>query len=208
MNRSDSSIALATAGKVGRNALRVVVGVAAIAAPALHSLTDFLEWYQGGFSSVQLWLNYFAFLPMSWLLLGVYVVHDREVDMLGLVGALLYGVAFTYFAHTTLYALVDRVPTYEALWQGLGATYTVHGAIMVAGGLLFARSVLRAGWLPKVAVRLFAAGLVINLLLALLPAPEILQTLGTTLRNLGLMWIGYAILSDSPRSVVDQAESG
>jgi hypothetical protein len=81
-------------------------------------------------------------------------------------------------------------------------------ALMVAGGLLFARSALRAGWLPKVAVCLFAAGLVINLLLALLPAPEILQTLGTTLRNLGLMWIGYAILSDSPRSVVDQAESG
>jgi hypothetical protein len=55
---------------------------------------------------------------------------------------------------------------------------------------------------------LFAAGLVVNVLLALLPAPEILQTLGTTLRNLGLMWIGYAILSNSPRSVVDQAESG
>lgn len=175
--------------------LTVVVGIAAIVAPALHFLTDAMEWYQGGFSPAQLWINYIAFLPMSWLLLGIYAVHEARPTLVGLVGALLYGVAFTYFAHTTLYALADHIPTYEALWSHLGALYTMHGALMVFGGLLFAWSALRAGWLPKGALVLFAAGLVWNLILALLPAPDILQTIGSTARNLGLMAMGYAILT-------------
>ena len=52
-------------------ALEVVVGAAAIAAPVLHTITDGMEWYAGGFSDAQLWLNYLAFAPMPWLLLGI-----------------------------------------------------------------------------------------------------------------------------------------
>lgn len=174
--------------------LNLAVGIAALVAPALHSLTDVMEWLHGGFSTPQLWLNYVAFLPMAWLLLGMYAVHQPRPNVVGLVGALLYGVAFTYFAHTTLYALAEQVPTYEALWSRLGALYTVHGAFMVVGGLMFAWSAFRVGWLPRWALLLFAAGLVWNLVLALLPAPDILQTVGSTARNLGLMAMGYAIL--------------
>ncbi len=177
-----------------RTAFHIVVGVAAITAPALHSLSDAMEWYRGGFSTGQLWLTYIAFLPMPWLLLGVYAVHQPRPSLLGLIGALLYGVAFTYFAHTALYALAERTPTYEVLWQRLGSTYTVHGAFMVIGGLLFAWSALRAHWLPSFSVLLFAAGLAVNLVLALVPAPDILQTVGTAVRNLGVVSMGYAIL--------------
>ena len=127
----------------------MVVGAAAIVAPILHSVTDAMEWYQHGFSHAQLWLNYVAFLPMPWLLLGMYAVHDEQLGRSALVGALLYGIAFTYFAHTTLYALASQAPTYEALWQQLGSTYTVHGAFMVVGGLLFAVAALRAGELAQ-----------------------------------------------------------
>ncbi|AOF82638.1 putative membrane protein [Methyloversatilis sp. RAC08] len=174
--------------------LSIVVGIAALVAPALHSITDALEWYYGGFSAGQLWLNYVAFLPMPWLLLGLYVVCEPRPNVLGLIGALLYGVAFTYFAHTTLYAIAEHVPTYEALWTRLGNLYTVHGAFMVLGGLMFAWSALRAGWLPKWPLLLFASGLALNLLLALIPAPDILQTIGSAARNLGLAAMGYAIL--------------
>ena len=174
--------------------LNVVVGIAALVAPALHSLTDVMEWYQGGFSATQLWINYIAFLPMPWLLLGMYAAHEPRPNAVGLVGALLYGVAFTYFAHTTLYALTDHVLTYEALWLRLGDLYTVHGALMVLGGFMFAWSTLRAGWLPGGALLLFATGILWNLALALLPAPDILQTIGSAARNLGLMAMGYAIL--------------
>lgn len=56
------------------NILQVVVGWAAIVAPVLHCITDAMEWHQGGFSPVQLRLNYLAFLPMPWLLLGIYAL--------------------------------------------------------------------------------------------------------------------------------------
>lgn len=158
-----------------------------------------MEWYQGGFSVGQLWLNYVAFVPMPWLLLGIYAVHEPKPSAAGLIGALLYGAAFTYFAHTTLVALEQRVATYEGLWQQLGATYTAHGALMILGGLLFSWSMLRAGWLPKVPVMLFLAGITTNLVLALLPAPDILQTLGSAARNLGLAAMGYFILADALR---------
>jgi len=180
------------AGRAG--ALQAVVGAAALAAPALHSATDVMEWSQHGFSQAQLWLNYLAFLPMPWLLLGIYAVHEVKPGAAGLAGAVLHGIAFTYFAHTTLYALAEKAPDYEAMWTKLGTTYTVHGALMVVGGLLFAGSVFRAGWLPRPAIALFAAGLVLNLVLALVPVPDLLQTLGTALRNAGLVGMGWFLL--------------
>jgi hypothetical protein len=181
--------------KTTGTALSTTVGVAALAAPTLHSLTDALEWYHGGFTTAQLWLNYAVFLPMPWLLLGVYAVHEPRPNVAGLVGALLYGAAFTYFAHTALYALTERATNYEELWVRLGATYTVHGAVMICGGLLFGWSVFRAGWLPRLAVVAFLAGVLANLIVWLLPAADILQTIGSAVRNLGLVLMGYFILT-------------
>jgi hypothetical protein len=168
--------------------------MAAILAPALHLATDLMEWRQGGFSALQLWLNYAAFLPMPWLLLGLYAVHEPPPHPVALAGALLYGVAFTYFAFTTLYALADGIPDYATLWQRTGFTYTSHGALMVAGGFLFGAAVLRAGSLPRLAVLLFLAGLALNLLFALIPVPEIAQIAGSALRNFGLIGMGLAVV--------------
>lgn len=190
----------ASGAAAGRTALQVLVGISAIGAPALHTLTDALEWYHHGFSNAQLWLSYLAFLPMPWLLLGIYAAHESPPEARGLVGAVLYGAAFTYFAHTALLALAEHSPSYESLWARLGTTYTVHGALMVIGGLLFAWSALRAAWLPAVSVWLFGTGIIINLLLALVPAPDILQTVGTAVRNAGLICMGYAILSGGRRA--------
>ena len=175
--------------------LRLLVGVAAVVAPVLHSITDVMEWVQDGFSATQLWLNYLAFLPMPWLLLGMYALHAEELPSSALAGAVLYGVAFTYFAHTTLYALQSQAPDYEVLWQQLGVTYTIHGAAMVVGGLLFAASALRSRAMPRPPVLLFAIGLLVNLGLALAPAPDILQTIGTAVRNAGIVGMGYALVS-------------
>jgi hypothetical protein len=188
---------LPNTSRYSRNALRVAVGTAALIAPALHSITDAMEWYQHGFSMLQLWLNYFAFLPMAWLLLGIFALHEPKPNSLGLVGALLYGAAFTYFAHTTLFAISERIASYDLLWSRLGFIYTIHGALMVTGGLLFSWSAWRAAWLPKMPIGCFSAGLVVNLLLALVPAPDILQTLGSALRNTGLILMGYSIMFGS-----------
>jgi hypothetical protein len=141
---------------------------------------------------------------MSWLLLGIYAVHDPRPGTAGLVGALLYGAAFTYFAHTTLYALSEHVSTYEVLWQRLGGIYTIHGGLMVCGGLLFALSALRAAWLPRFSVLLFLAGIVANLVLGLLPSPDILQTIGSAARNLGLVAMGCYVLFKCPEQRPDK----
>lgn len=87
------------------------------------------------------------------------------------------------------------------LWQQLGTTYTVHGAFMVVGGLLFAWSALRSSAFPKFAVLLFGAGLMVNLALAVVPAPDILRTVGTVIRNAGIVGMGYALLFDGPGRV-------
>lgn len=178
------------------SALRCVVGVTAIVAPALHSITDAMEWWHGGFTTTQLALNLAAFVPMPLLLPGIYALYRPRPGRAGLLGALLYGAAFGYFAFTTVYALAANVPSYEALWQRLGHLYTFFGGMMVAGGALFAWSILRVGWLPRAAGALFGIGIAANFVLALLPVPDLLQTLGSTVRNLGLIAMGGAILID------------
>lgn len=182
-------------GATGSAALHKLVGSAAIIAPAVHSLTDASEWLSGGFSTPALWLNYAAFLPLPALLLGLYALQRPRISILGLAGAILYGFAFIYFAHTTLFALALRTENYQQLWEQLGGIYTVHGGVMVVGGLAFAWATARAHVFPEWTAWLFAAGILLNLLMALLPVPELLQTVGTLLRNLGLMGMGWAVLA-------------
>ncbi len=175
---------------------RCCVGTAAIVAPALHSITDVMEWWSGGFTDTQLWLNVLAFLAMPVLLLGIYAVFDPRPPRISLAGAILYGVSFAYFLFTTLYAISRDIPDYATLWSRLGTPYTVAGGLMVLGGVLFAVGALSSSTLPVVPIWFFLIGIVVNLGLAMLPGPEILQTLGSGLRNVGLMLIGYAIVSE------------
>jgi hypothetical protein len=78
------------------DAVSMSEGVVAIAAPALHIVTDVMKWHQHGFGTAQLWLNSLAFLAMPWVLLGPYAAHDGRPDLVGFAGALLYGTAFIY----------------------------------------------------------------------------------------------------------------
>lgn len=48
-------------------------------------------------------------------------------------------------------------------------------------------------------VALSAAGLAANLVLALTPAPDVWQTLGTAARNAGLVAMGFAIVCPTSR---------
>jgi len=171
--------------------VRRLMGLGAMGTPALHTASDLVEWMQGGFSEWQLWLNYVAFLPMPAVMLGLYVVQRSRASAWAMAGAMLYGFAFIYFAHTTLFAIATRSTNYAQLWASLGAVYTAHGALMVVGGLAFGLASARAGVFPAWSVRLFLAGIVANLLLAVTPAPEMLQIAGSALRNAGLVGMGW-----------------
>jgi hypothetical protein len=190
--------------------IQKTIALGAIVAPLLHCATDLMEWLQGGFSALQLWLNYFAFLPLPAIMIGLYAVQRPKVSLSGLAGAVLYGFAFIYFTFTTQLALVDHVATYGDLWNRLGAAYTLHGAMMIVGGALFGYASLRAGVLPRWASLIFLVGLGINLALTFADVPDLYQTMGTAVRNAGLVGMGWALwrpqVNPDPRA--GQAISG
>jgi hypothetical protein len=174
--------------------LHWIISITAIIAPTLHLLSDMLEWTGGGFSRIQLLINYAGFLPMPFLMLGLYAYQSPRIGWDGLIGSVLYGVAFIYFAHTTLIALEEAISNYEMLLGKLGVIYTFHGGLMVAGGTMFGIASLRAKVLWRGAVSLFMVGIILNLGVALLPLPDILQILGSSGRNLGLIAMGVSII--------------
>ena len=70
---------------------------------------------------------------------------------------------------------------------------------MVVGGTMFGIASLRAKVLWKSAASLFLVGIILNLGIGLLPLPDILQILGSSVRNLGLMAMGISVI---PKPVV------
>ena len=183
-----------------RDALRLWTGLIAIAAPILHSATDLMELTSDGFTHVQLWINFAAFLPMPLLLPGICAALDPRPGRLCFAGALLYGAAFVYFMYTTIYAIQNDIPDYATLLHDLGFPYTVAGGLMVVGGLLFAIGALRRSPLPRIAVWMFLLGIATNLVIAIIPAPDILQTAGSGIRNAGLVLMGLYILNERTRA--------
>lgn len=163
-------------------------------APAMHLATDVMEWWVGGYGELQLWANLVAFLPMPLLLLGICMALDHHPARVTVLGALLYGVSFIYFIYTTAYAIAGNIPDYETLWSQLGPVYTVAGGLMVAGGILFSMGSFKTSPLPAVSLWLFLFGILVNLVVAIVPAPDILQTVGSSIRNVGLMIMGYFIV--------------
>ncbi|MDJ0704895.1 MAG: hypothetical protein QNJ46_16560 [Leptolyngbyaceae cyanobacterium MO_188.B28] len=177
--------------------LQKLIGVGAITAPGVHTLTDIAEWIAGGFSTQQLWANYLAFIVAPFLMVGLYAVQRSKIGALGLIGSLLYGASFVYFAHTTLYALTEHVRDYETLWERLGNLYTMHGLLMILGGIAFGAATYRARVFPRWTPVVFLAGVVLNLVLTLVAAPDLFQTLGSALRNLGLIGMGAYLVRGS-----------
>jgi hypothetical protein len=177
--------------------LQWLIAMTAIIAPTLHFVSDVLEWTSGGFSRTQLLINYIGFLPTPFLMLGLYAYQRPRIEWVGLIGSVLYGVSFIYFAHTTLIALEEVIPNYEMLLQKLGGIYTFHGGLMVAGGTMFSIASLRARVLWQGAVSLFIVGIILNFGVALLPLSDILQRLESSVRNLGLIAMGGAIIRKS-----------
>ncbi len=58
--------------------LVLIIAVTTISAPSLHLISDVLECSSSGFSNAQLLINYAGFLPMPFLMLGLYTVSARK----------------------------------------------------------------------------------------------------------------------------------
>lgn len=174
--------------------LRRLIGLTAVIAPAMHVFSDLLEVLGGGYSSWQLWINYASFVVLPFLIVGLHAAQYARGGWPSLAGALLYGSSFVFFAGTTQYALVQKIPDYEVLLAELGPTYWAHGALMVLGGVLFGLATARAGVFPRWTGVLLVIGVLLNLLVGLLPVPDIGQVLGSVLRNAALIGMGVALV--------------
>jgi hypothetical protein len=95
--------------------LRLVVGLVAVIAPALHILSDILELLRGGFSPLQLSVSYIAFLAIPFVVIALHAMQHSRGGWLSLAGAVSYGGAFIFFAGTAMYALVRKTSGYATM---------------------------------------------------------------------------------------------
>ena len=61
---------------------------------------------------------------------------------LGLIGAITYAYSYVFFTTTVMYALVAHTETYHDVSKVFGAWMTLHGLLMVIGGLAFGLAIL------------------------------------------------------------------
>ena len=128
--------------------LRHLTGLAAAGFSALYVIADLIEVAQGGFSTFRLVLTYLAEAAIPLFVLGLYALQRPRIGRLGLAGAVAYAYSYVFFTATVVYALAAGTPNWHALGKVFGPWMTVHGLIMVAGGLAFGLATLKAGSSP------------------------------------------------------------
>lgn len=169
-----------------------VVGLSALVFSTLYLLSDVIEAIQGGFSAGQLWITLVAEAAIPLFVVGLYMVQRPQIGRLGRISALAYAYSYVFFTGTVVYALVDTTPDYKTLNNDLGASLTIHGAIMVLAGLAFGCAVIRAGVLPRWTAIALMAGVV---LVAISQGmPEGAQVVTAGIRDLGFAGMGAALL--------------
>jgi hypothetical protein len=172
--------------------LPLIVGLAAIIFPALYLISDLIEVAQGGFSTVRLSLTYAGEAAIPLFVLGLYAVQRPRIGRLGLAGAVAYAYSYVFFTSTVVYALIAGTPNYKDLTKVFGAWMTVHGLIMLAGGLAFGLAVARAGVLPRWTGIALMAGVI--LVVAAAGLPNLARTVAAAVPDAAFIGMGLALL--------------
>lgn len=176
----------------------ILVGLAAVAFSALYVLSDTMETVQGGFSDTQLVLTLIAEAAIPIVVLGLYALQRPRIGRLGLVSAVAYAYCYVFFTGTVVYAMVRHTGDYSALTAELGASMTVHGAIMVAAGIGFGLAVIRASVFPAWT----GAALIVGVLAvaATQSSPEAIQLVAAGIRAAALAGMGIALIQGTGRN--------
>jgi hypothetical protein len=181
--------------------LPLLVGLAAIAFTAVYFISDLIEVAQGGFSTFRLVLTYVGEAAIPLFVIGLYAVQRPRIGRLGFLGAIAYAYSYVFFTSTVVYALISGTPDYKALVKVFGAWMTVHGVILLVGGLAFGLAVVRAGVLPRWTGVCLMAGVV--LVAAASGLPGIARTLAAAVPAIAFMGMGIALLRSVISSVPD-----
>jgi hypothetical protein len=126
----------------------LLIRVAAVVFPAVYFISDLIEVAQGSFSTFRLILTYIGEAGFPIFVIGIYATEFQRLGRLGLFGAVAYAYSYLFFTSTVIYALIAKIPNWTALTKAFGPWMAVHGAIMVAGGIAFGLSVVRATVMP------------------------------------------------------------
>jgi hypothetical protein len=174
-----------------------LVSLAAVGFTAIYFISDLLEVAQGDFSTFRLILTYIGEAGIPLFVLGLYAVQRPRIGWLGLVGATAFAYSYVFFTSTVIYALVAGTPNYAALTKVFGIWMTVHGAIMLAGGLAFGYAVVRARVLPPWTGVCLMIGVV--LVAAASGLPNIARTIAAAGPDAAFIGMGGALLSKGIR---------
>jgi hypothetical protein len=183
--------------------MHTLIGVTAVVFSALYFISDVIELFQGGFSSLQLELTYAAEAAIPLFVIGLYAMQRPQIGRLGFVGTVTYAYAFVFFTSTVVYALVQKTDDWESLQNELGAWMTFHSVLMVVAGVLLGISVIRAGVLPRWTGITLIAGMV--LMAATSALPDATRTMAAGVRDLAFAGMGVSLLR---RPVAAPSESG
>jgi hypothetical protein len=173
--------------------LPLLVGLAAVGFTALYLISDLIEVAQGGFSTFRLALTYAGEAAIPLFVIGLYAVQRPRIGRLGFAGAVAYAYSYVFFTSTVVYALIARTPNYKDMAKVFGAWMTVHGLIMLAGGLAFGLAVVRAGVLPRWTGVFLMAGVV--LVVAASGLPDIARTVAAAIPDAAFIGMGLALLN-------------
>ena len=146
---------------IGDSYLAGPAGVAAVVFPLVYFASELVEVAQGNFTTGRLALAYLGEAGIVFAVLGLYAVQRPAIGRLGLYGALAYAYAFVFFASTVVYALAAGSKNWAAVTHVFGGWFTLHGAIMVIGGLAFGVAVIKAAVLPRWTAACLMAGVVL-----------------------------------------------
>jgi hypothetical protein len=169
-----------------------LVGGAAIVSTATYFISDLIEVVQGDFSTARLILTYLGEAAIPLFVMGLYAVQRPRIDWLGLAGAIAFAYSYVFFTSTVMYALVAGTSDYAALTRVFGAWMTVHGAIMLVGGLAFGSAVIRAGVLPRWTGVCLMTGVV--LVAAASGLPNLARTVAAAVSDAAFIGMGVALL--------------
>jgi hypothetical protein len=180
-----------------RTDLPLLVGLAAVAFTAVYFISDLIEVGQGGFSTFRLVLTYVGEAAIPLFVIGLYAVQRPRIGRLGFLGAIAYAYSYVFFTSTVVYALISGTPNYTALAKLFGPWMTVHGLILLLGGLAFGWAVVRAGVLPRWTGVCLMAGVV--LVVAASGLPDIARTVAAAVPAIAFIGMGAALFRDTAR---------
>ena len=159
---------------------------------ALYLISDVLEVAQGGFSTGRLMVTFAGEAALPLFVIGLYTVQRPRIGVLGLIGVIAYAYSYVFFTSTVVFALFAGSRDYRSLSDAFGAWMTVHGIVMLLGGLAFGLAIVRARVLPRWTGICLMAGVV--LVVAASGMPNIARALAEAVPAAAFIGMGWALL--------------